>query len=428
MTTRTKLVAARLLTDAEAPLIHDAAVCVEGGTITYAGPRGSAPTSPDTDETIIDLGDTTMMPGLIDCHIHLCQDPASGEITLEMSTDDDALRRRMVTNARRLLDVGVTTARDLGSPGALGTDVRDLLTTLPHATPRLLAANAPITVTGGHAASMGGVADGVDEIRAEVRRHAEQGVDLIKVMTTGGFMTPGSHPSQARYTVDELSALVTEAHAHGLPVTTHALGIEGIERAVLAGVDCIEHCGWVTTDGTQFDPRIAGMIVERGIAVSPTMNSACTAEHYMCPWDERDAVVGNLRKLVGLGATLVAGTDAGIPLVYFEQYADCLDTFLEAGMTPRRAIASATHIAAEVCGLDDVTGRLRPGLSADLIAVDGDPTQNIASLHHPRFVMAAGRRHEIHATELDSGYSATRERIRRELERGAGRHTSTGTE
>ncbi|MGW4079805.1 amidohydrolase family protein [Streptomyces asiaticus] len=424
MTTRTTLTAARLLTESSAPLIHDAVVCVEDDTIAYAGPRGSAPAWASTAETVTDLGDTTLMPGLIDCHVHLCQDPTSSGLLVGISSDQDDLRRTMVANARRLLDAGVTTARDLGAPGTLGTEIRDRLTTLTHATPRMLVANAPITVAGGHAWSMGGVADGVDQIRERVREHAEQGVDLIKVMTTGGFMTPGSHPSQTRYSLDELTALVTEAHAHGLPVTTHVLGVEGIERAVLAGVDCIEHCGWVTQTGTRFDPRIAAMIIERGVIVSPAMNTACTAEHYMCPWDERDSVIGNLRELIALDAIVVAGTDAGIPLVHFERYADCLEVYLDAGMNHRQVIASATDVAAEACGLKDVTGRLAPGLSADLIAVDRDPTQDIAGLHKPGFVMAAGRPHPIRDTTLDTGDAEARDRIRRRLEAGAGRHTT----
>ncbi|MGI8312771.1 amidohydrolase family protein [Saccharopolyspora hattusasensis] len=429
MTPRSILVAARLLTDATAPLINDAVVCAEGDTITYAGPRSSAPSWASTAEAVTDLGDTTLMPGLIDCHVHLCLDPASDADLNEMSSDHEALRRLMVANAGRLLDAGVTTARDLGSPGTLGTEVRDLLVTLPHATPRMLVANAPITVTRGHCWSMGGIADGVDEVRAQVRRHADQGVDLIKVMATGGFMTPGSHPSEARYTVEELSALVAEAHASDLPVTSHVLGTEGIERAVLAGVDCLEHCGWVTRTGTQYDPSIAAMIIERGVAVSPAMNTACTTEHYMCPWDERDAVVGNLRRLIALGAIIAAGTDAGIPMVHFERYVDCLDTFIDAGMSPRQAIASATEVAARVCRLEDVTGRLRPGLSADLIAVDGDPTQNIAALENPRFVMASGRPHEVRVrnADLDTGDAVARDRIRRNLEAGAGRHNKAPT-
>ncbi|MGW4485667.1 amidohydrolase family protein [Amycolatopsis sp. NPDC004368] len=408
--------AARLLTSSSAELIADAAVCVEDGVITYAGPRASAPVGDS-----LDLGDVTLMPGLIDCHVHLYLDPEAGSVSLAGPADPDTVRDRMVANSRRLLDAGVTTARDLGAPGTLGTEVRDLLPTLPEAAPRILAANAPITVTGGHAESMGGVADGVAEIRARVREHAEAGVDLIKVMTTGGFMTPGSHPSEARYTTAELTALVTEAHAHGLPVTTHALGVEGIEHAVAAGVDCIEHCGWVTRTGTRFDPAIAARIVAAGIAVSPTMSSACTAEEYTCPWDEHDVVLDNLRRLVALGATVVAGTDAGIPLVAFERYAEGLALLAAAGLTPRGVLASATDVAASVCGLSGVTGRLAPGLSADLIAVDGNPVEDLATLRRPRFVLAAGRRHLPRTTAIGVADDVERARVRRTMTEGAGR-------
>ncbi|WP_165550040.1 metal-dependent hydrolase family protein [Kribbella speibonae] len=425
MTTRTALAAASLLTDSSAPLIHDAVLCVEGDTITYAGPRGAAPDWAAAE--VVDLGDRTLLPGFIDCHVHLGLDPASGTVLTDMEADPDALRQLMLANAQRLLDAGVTTARDLGAPGTMGTEIRDLLPTLPYATPRMQVANAPITVSGGHAAAMGGVADGIDEVRAAVRRRAEEGVDLIKAMSTGGFMTPGSHPSEARYTVDELTAIVEEAHAAGLPVTTHALGSQGIERAVLAGVDCIEHCGWVTQSGTQFDPRVAALIVRQGIAVSPAMNTACTAEHYMCPWDERDAVIDNLSRLIALGATVVAGTDAGIPLVHFERFADCLEVYVDAGMTARQAIASATDVAAQICGLAEVTGRLKPGLSADVVAVDGDVTENIAALHRPRFVMAAGRVHTVRTADLETGDADSRDRIRRSLATGAGRHRAATT-
>ncbi|WP_326565659.1 amidohydrolase family protein [Amycolatopsis rhabdoformis] len=408
--------AARLLASSSAALTPDAAVCVEDGVITYAGPRESAPAGDS-----VDLGDVTLLPGLIDCHVHLYLDPAAGAVSLAGEAERDAQRDRMIANARRLLDAGVTTARDLGAPGTLGTEVRDLLPTLPEAAPRVLAANAPITVTGGHAESMGGVADGVSELRARVRAHAEAGVDLIKVMTTGGFMTPGSHPSEARYTTAELTALVAEAHAHGLPVTTHALGVEGIDRAVAAGVDCIEHCGWVTRTGTRFDPALAARLVAAGIAVSPTMNSACTAAEYFCPWDERSAVLGNLRRLLDLGATVVAGTDAGIPLVDFERYADGLELLAEAGMSPREVLASATDVAASVCGLSGVTGRLEPGLSADVIAVSGNPLEDLTTLRRPRVVLAAGRRHIPRAFAVSATDDAERARLRRTMTEGAGR-------
>lgn len=423
---RIVLAAERLLTDSFAPVVQDALVCVEGDVIAYAGPRKSAPDWARLGN-IDELGDVTLMPGLFDCHVHLCMDPMSTDVSTEMASDHNQLRRLMVANSRRLLDAGVTTARDLGSPSTLGTEVRDLLSGGVESSPRLLVANAPITVTGGHASSMGGVADDANALREQVRNHAAQGVDVIKVMATGGFMTPGTHPSQARYSVEQLAALVAEAHAHGLPVTTHALGVEGIERAVLAGVDSIEHCGWLTVSGSNVDLRIAREIIERGIAVSPTMNTACTAGSYMCPWDDRGAVIANLRQLVELGAVIVAGTDAGIPFVHFEGYADGLETLAEAGMTPRQIVASATEVAARVCGLQEVTGRLSAGLSADVIAVEGDPTADVGSLRHPAFVMAAGRVHKVRVVDRASSDAAARERVLHALESGAGSREPSAT-
>lgn len=423
MTDGITLTAARLLTDSEAAIVEDAAVVVRDGRIAYAGPRAGAPAAGEAR----DLGDVTLMPGLFDCHLHLAMDPSAERIgaNTEEVTDPGPTRELMVANASRLLDVGITTARDLGSPGTLGTEVRDLLAASPSATPRVLAANAPITVPGGHAWAMGGEAAGLDGVIDQVRRHAAQGVDVIKVMTTGGFMTAGTSPARARFTLEELTALVTEAHRHGLPVTTHALGVEGIDRAVQAGVDSIEHCGWVTESGSRFDIGIAREIVRRGVAVSPTMNAACTAETYFCPWDSRDQVIGNLRALVSAGAVLVAGTDAGIPFVPFEAYADCLSIFHEVGLTPRQVIASATSVAAGVCGVAEETGRVREGFTADLIAVPGDPTSNVELLRTPTFVMATGKEHQIQHRPTASADETARTRLLTTLTQGAGRPTST---
>lgn len=419
MNTELAIRAHSLLPHANATVIRDAVLHVRDQLITYAGPAGQAP---PWRGPVIDLPASTLMPGLFDCHVHLCMDPSAASASAEAAADEDALRNLMLANASRLLDAGVTTARDLGAPGTMGTEVRDLLAAQREtAAPRMLVANAPVTVTGGHAHSMGGEADGVDGVVAQVRRLAQQGVDLVKVMTTGGFMTAGSQPWQARYSVEELTALVAEAHRHELPVTTHALGIEGIRRAVVAGVDTIEHCGWVTKDGTRFDPELAQLIVDKGVSVSPTMNSACTAESYFCPWDDRERVIGNLRELIAHDPVIVAGTDAGIGLVDFERFAACPQIFLEAGMPIRDVLASATSVAAEVCGLGDVSGQLAPGFNADVIAVDGDPTQDLSVLAQPKFVLAAGRVHQVRAYQATVPAGTDMARLHAELASGAGR-------
>jgi imidazolonepropionase-like amidohydrolase len=246
----------------------------------------------------------------------------------------------------------------------------------------------------------------------------------VKIMSTGGFMTAGSRPWEARYTVEELRACVEEAHRLGMPVTTHALGVEGIRRVVEAGVDMIEHCGWVTEDGSRFDPEIAATIATKGIAVCPTMNTACLPDPYFCPWDEREALLANLRGMLAAGVELVAGTDAGIGLVPFESYADGLDVLADAGMSNRAVIAAATDRAAAALGLGSVTGRLAVGLAADVVAVEGDPAEDLAALHRPVHVFTAGEQYACgRPSEADRvEQRAAAQRIHDHLTVGSGRN------
>lgn len=411
----------RLLIDSSAEIIRDGAVLVEGRKIVDVGEWRSINSGLTGRDETIALGDTTLMPGLFDCHVHLSFDPGSGTTTTATSLSDLETLALMRSNASKLLDAGVTTARDLGARGTLAVTIRNEINNGTTPGPNLLVANAPITVSGGHASAMGGEANGIDEVRAAVRQRAADGADLIKVMTTGGFMTAGSHPWESRYSTDELRAIVDEAHSLGMLTTTHALGLEGIERAVDAGFDAIEHCGWVTESGTRFDARIAQKIVRTGVFISPTMNSACMAVDYFCPWDERDAVLDNLRSLHRTGARIIAGTDAGIGLVDFNRFVDGLSVLADAGLSPREIIASSTEIAATACGLGDVTGRLAPGMRADVIAVAGDPTTGYRPLGEPRFVMAAGDQHRLRPIAPRNTDSERVRQIHETLSTGAGR-------
>lgn len=256
--------------------------------------------------------------------VHITMDPSAVNTTTASSLTDSETFPLMKRNLLRLLDAGITTARDLGSRGLVGVQIRDRINAGELMGPRLQVAHAPITVPGGHACAMGGVAEGIPALRAEVRKRAAEGADLIKVMSTGGFMTAGSHPSQARYTTAELAAIVDEAAKFGLPVTTHATGTEGIERAVEARLASIEHCSWMNGEETRFEEKVAKKMVEYGTVVCPTMNTACVQHNYFCPWDSRVAIVANLTSLRKAGVTMVVGTDAGIPLCHFERYVDGL--------------------------------------------------------------------------------------------------------
>ncbi|GLY70694.1 amidohydrolase [Amycolatopsis taiwanensis] len=384
----------RVLPDADAGIIADGAVAVRNAEIVAVGRFAELPPELTSTARVVEFGDATLLPGLVDCHVHLAMDGSAAATSSELTATDAELACRMVNSARRLLDAGVTTARDLGCRGEVAATVRDAVRDGLVPGPRLLVANAPITVTGGHAWRMGGEADGALEVAREVRIRAKQRSDVVKIMSTGGFMTAGSRPWEARYTEEELRACVEEAHRLGMPVTTHALGVEGIRRAVEAGVDMIEHCGWVTEQGTRFDPEIAAKIASAGIVVCPTMNTACLPDPYFCPWGERDSLIDNLRGMRAAGVELVAGTDAGIGLVPFENYADGLDVLADAGMSPREIIAAATHRAAAAIGLGAVTGRLATGLAADVVAVEGDPTEDVAALHRPVQALSAGRAHD----------------------------------
>lgn len=227
---------------------------------------------------LTDLGAVTLAPGFFDCHVHVSFDPmrmkmnSSRAEPSDTQTKEREAKELMERNALRLLDAGVTTARDLGSHGIGVMELKGQIDRGEVMGPRLMCANTPITVFGGHCNAMGGEAEGVEGVTKMAQRRLDEGAEVIKVMSTGGFMTAGSHPSEARHSVEELKAIADTAHANGVRVTTHAMGAEGIRRAVVAGFDSIEHCSWSTRTGTEFDNGVAQLIVDKGVYVCPSEN------------------------------------------------------------------------------------------------------------------------------------------------------------
>jgi len=294
----------------------------------------------------------------------------------------------MLRNARELLGIGVTTARDLGGRGYLGLVVRDAIAAGLARGPRLAVAASPITVTGGHCWFMGGEADSDDDLRRMVRTHHKHGADLIKVMATGGFMTAGSAPWYAQFTSEQLKVIVEEAGRVDKPVAAHAHGIEGIRRAVEAGVSSLEHCSFVDeTNERVFDEPLAEQIAARGIYVCPTISSNAP---YVAKLT--GIVVGrNLKAMHEMGVRIIAGTDAGIDDTPHHQYVGGLEYLVTLGFRPEDVLAMATNKAAAAIGLGGVTGRLAVGYDADVIVVDGDPLADIAALGRLRRVIARGR-------------------------------------
>jgi imidazolonepropionase-like amidohydrolase len=379
------LTAPRVLTGDQA--VAGGAVVIGDRTVSWAGPATSLPGEyralPQTD-----YPGSTILPGLIDSHVHLGFDGGPNPAARMRGATDGQLLALMLHSARILLGVGVTTARDLGDRGYLDVVVREAIAEGLARGPRMVVATRPVTVTGGHCWFMGGEADSDDDLRRIVRTHHKRGADLIKVMATGGFMTQGSAPWHAQFTSAQLAVIVEEAKRIDKPVAAHAHGIEGIRRAVEAGVTTIEHCSFVTeTNERRFDEALAARIAEQQIFVCPTINANAP---YIA------ALTGlkvgeHARALHESGVRIIAGTDAGVDNNPHHQYLGGLEYLVTLGFRPEQVLAMATTEAAAALGVGAVTGRLEPGYDADLIVVDGDPRADIAVLGRLQRVIARGR-------------------------------------
>lgn len=380
----------RILTQGPAGDLDGGAVLVDGERIAWVGRRADFPAGDHpADLEIVDLGDATILPGLIDAHVHLGFDGGPVPVKRMMSETDAQQVALMLRSARELLSVGVTTARDLGARNYLDIPVRDAILDGTARGPRMLTAGAPITVTGGHCWFMNGEADTEDEVRHLVRRHHKMGVDAIKIMSTGGFMTAGSAPWFAQFEESQLRAAVDEARRLGKKVAAHAHGLQGIERALAAGVDTLEHCSFVHDDGHHaVVPELADRIAASESTVSPTMNFRVTEMIELSGGAYEPA----LPELYRRGVKLIASTDSGIDNVPHHAFVGALEAMAAIGLPNREVLESTTSRSARVLGIDHVTGSLQPGLSADLIAVGGDPRESISALRELRLVLARGER------------------------------------
>ena len=383
-TPRVFLTAAQLI-DPEGGRIADCGVVVEGETILWVGLRTDLPAEFDGLQQS-DLGDVTLLPGLIDAHVHLSlgTEPAYSEGSSTMASDDDELAT-MLASARELVEAGVTTARDLGGRGYLALRARDAVDAGESVGPRILAAGPPLTPPRGHCWFLGGEVDGAEDAVTLVQSHVTAGVDVIKVMATGGFLTPGTTPWDASFDETTLKAIVVESHRLGRLVAAHCHGIEGIRQALAAGVDTLEHCSFVEEGGgSAVDHELMDAIVVSGAYVSPTMNADA---RLLMSQGWKPPVVELWRR----GARVIASTDAGIPGTPHRDYVLALEALVDAGIPDRDVLVAATVTAAEALGLAGVTGRIVAGYTADIIAVDGDPSVDIRALHNLQFVMARGR-------------------------------------
>ena len=375
--------AKRILVEAGAAVLENKAVLVDGETILAVDTPDNLMNMSGGAIPRISLGDVTLLPGMIDCHVHLGYEEAQDRGSLiEGSAQEATLAALMLHNARKLLRIGVTTIRELGSSGHLGSTVRTVISKGWSPGPRILAANSPLTTTGGHAWFLGGECDSVDEITKAVRNHHKSGADLVKIMVTGGGLTSGSVPWRAQFSQQEVDAAVKEASRLGLPVAAHVHGTEGIAIAVKSGVTTLEHCTWMGEGGkigTRLDTDVLQEIIDRAIFVCPTASSRWgTMDH-----ERRDSKIRTVAIMHEAGVRLIAGTDAGIEHVPHDSYVQGLQWLRRCGMSTLEVLTAATSDAAESCGIADITGTLTTGKVADMVAVTGDPRKELEVLSKP---------------------------------------------
>lgn len=344
---------------------------------------------PRVDERHVDLAGRTLMPGLVDAHVHFS---LSGETSVEavVNTSDASLALVEARNARKTLEAGVTGVRAMGAAG-VDLALKRAVEAGDVPGPRMVANDRSITITGGHGHHLGREIDGPVDARRAVREQVKRGADFIKFMTTGGVTTPGTDPDTVALTDDELDALVDETHRHGLHAATHVHGAEGAKAAALAGVDTIEH-------GTFLDDEAIDLLVSEDVTLVPTLSAPyyivrnveyATADSARKTEHIYERHLDSFARAVEAGVEIAGGTDAGTPFNYHGANAAEVAYMVEHGLAPREALRAMTETAAAVVGLDGC-GTLATGTHADLLVVAGDPLDDATRLNHPEAVLMGG--------------------------------------
>ena len=394
-----RIAADRLIDGSGAPPVEDAEVVIRGGRIAAVEPARA-------DSRATRFAGATILPGLIDVHVHLSLPGDARPYEAVAAESDDRMIGYGLHNAAAHLAAGVTTVRDNGSRDRVGFAIRErLLAGAPG--PRMLVSGRPITQRGGHFWWCNGEADTPGECRDAIDRLVAEGADHIKVMASGGG-TAGTNPGVASYPVATLRAIVRAAHSRARLTTAHCRATESIGRAVAADVDCIEHAEFLNPDGAvRREPRVIRRLAEARTWISPTLQAygIHTLERLRATGQRDTPEVARLddelaRRLddvrafldAGLGDRLLFGTDAGPFDVAFGRPVLGLRALVSAGLTPLATITAATSRPSQAIGIDTEVGTVEAGKIADLLVVDGDPSRDISALDDVVAVYQAGRR------------------------------------
>jgi imidazolonepropionase-like amidohydrolase len=389
--------------DGAGGVIEKGWLLVEDSLISGFGPMEQIP-SPV--ETGVDAEDTetmsgkTILPGLIDCHVHLALDGSPDPMSKIMGMTDPIATIHMVKHGEATLRAGVTTVRDLGSKNFIDLQVRDAVNSGLVKGPRMLCAGQMICITGGHGWQMGCEADGPDAVKRAAREQIKAGVDCLKFMATGGVLTKGSRPGVPQLDREELQAGIEEAHKVSLRTAAHSQGSEGSKNAVLAGIDSIEH-------GASLSEETIEEMVKRNIFLVPTFSAPVNimakgteagipkefVEKSKRVQDEHIRSVFRAKKA---GVKIAMGTDAGTPFNRHGENPFELVHMSEFGFSAQEVIVSATSRAAELLGLEEKIGTIAPGKLADLLIVEGNPLEDIRVLTDPGRIVAVFKEgHEV---------------------------------
>lgn len=344
--------------------------------------------SSDVASEAADLADVTLLPGLIDTHLHLVCNPRRRSY-FDPNESRAHILLRAVGNAQSLLRAGVTTAGDCGGPNDVIFPLRDAISDGTLQGPRIVASGAPIVIRGGHGAEFAREADTRDELLQAVDEQIAAGADFIKIMATGGG---GDGPGTAYYSAADLRAVVERAADAGKRVAAHAHGCAGIRNCVEAGIQRIEHSSFFGNEGAEFDEGLAREIAAREIHVSPTNVIDYRRIQQGGVGAPRALLNRNWRAQYELGVKFAASSDAGVTDMFCDDYALIPELMVsELGMTPEQAISACTRTAAETLGVASEIGSLEIGKNADIVAVKGNPLDDITTLRRIVWVMRGGR-------------------------------------
>ena len=381
--------------------LADQTIWIEGDRIKAIGKAADISSQVPPGAKTIDLSNSTVLPGLIDCHTHLTYTPyMAGPAGLHISYPRQALIG--AHNARVTLEAGFTTVRNVGANGYSDIALRDSIKAGEVIGPRILASGPALSITGGHGDenflapqfnfSSDGVADGVDGVTAKVRENIKYGADVIKFMATGGVLSEGDNPALAQYSPEEMKAIVDTAHGLGRKVAAHAHGALGIKYAVLAGVDSIEHGSYMNEEDIQLMKQHGTYLVPTLYLGDWLMDNLSTIGLTPNMIEKAKIVLPIARQNIAIafksGVKVAFGTDAAV-------YPHGLNArefavMVKLGLSPLQSIQAATVNAADLLGWSDRIGTLEAGKFADIIAMDGDPVADVRVLENVRFVMKGG--------------------------------------